>query len=230
MYKVVNDTVAELILNGSIRIGSALYYRDMEDVVRADRGEGAKGIEITNSTDYMSLNVDQVNKLLGQSFAPFKSNTIGFKFKGKKGSKTTLRSEANILMFCVTQDKTVDKFGNRVFKLNNLNQFGLEVSEALAHEVAKGNIKLNSLLARIEYRFAPVNYSEKGAIPFNDENDSLPIVLDDFFTKTVDFSEEKEIRTVWYFLAENGAVLQPQAGFKFIDIKINDKTIFQENA
>ena len=229
IVKTVSQEVAEIIRDGTIRIGSLAYYRDIEDIHRADFFEGVPSRFIKGEVG--PLSADELNTI---------SREVGsiYRFSGPRKlmlhGDSTLRidSDFNVHIFCASQvDATRElhefkKFGDCQFEIVDVDGFSRAIGRGLLDAYSRGVIRMRDKdMDQIQGAYEAVVYDEKqgGYISWQ-EDQKIPLVnAGAVFTKLKKFQPEKEFRFVWapYSRAKKLNCHLPH-GHKFVDLNVTN--------
>jgi hypothetical protein len=101
IVKRLDDTAFEFLKNGSIRIGSLLYYRSIEDISRKDNFEGQRPVHVQGGDEYPTvLTSDEFNTISEHVGSIIRINKKELKINIKGKGKFIIDSDWNIFVFC----------------------------------------------------------------------------------------------------------------------------------
>jgi len=198
--------------NGSVRIGTINYYRDIEDKARKDADEGLGHIIWSGQ----ELSSADHNKLFERTDRHRLAD--GWTIKNRGVPLHGSYPNFNVFTFCFSEVSHTDEIaktsgskGTRYYFITNLKEFVERIKRGLipvAHAAIEkyapdqaDEIKKGLEVLPVTYR---IRYSDDSkARVVNESNidsiDPMALTTWDFFQKKTFFSYEREIRTCWFF-------------------------------
>ena len=169
LKRVDKPEVLDLILKGSIQLGTLSKYKTTEDAQRVDDCEGQRPIYF-NAKAGDKLSKDSFNTLSGHIGSGIKINDPKLKFNFKHDSKFIFESNVNIFIYCISNSSEDDeylnqKYGNYKIRIKDIKLFKFLIANKLEEEIIKNQkIKLNWPANTISYGHHEILYLEKSPI------------------------------------------------------------------
>jgi hypothetical protein len=231
LVKRLDDTAFEFLKNGSIRVGSLLYYRNIEDESRKDNLEGQPPVHVQGGEESPTvLTADEFNSMSEHVGSVFRINKKDLKFNIKGKGKFIIDSDWNVFVFCCSidapdQEELHEKFGKNKIEIHDPKMFSHLIALSLNKHVIDGEaVKLQGQADSISHGHRSIIYKDKSALtPQDVENNSNRGVfnLSEAFVKDVEFEAENEYRFVWFpYDNPSKTMCNLPYGFKYIDLKI----------
>lgn len=207
IYKITSKRWAhEALNNGAIRIGLISYYKQFEDKAIGDISEGLQPYLLSSNGSIPLLmsgeEADRVFKRSGFSFShDWKINL------GTKG-KLLVDNCFNTFIFCCSHSETdepniIIEFGDSFYIIKDPDAFAHEIAQYIGKEILPRFKTVDGKIPdRYYFHHQAVNYQEK--VKTIADTSDIPdftkrVIIDEIFTKDINFKYQKEYRFVWFF-------------------------------